>query len=228
MSLILHDDLRIFKFIVGKIMTNMYILTSDEELMIIDPGGEVEETLEILKTFNFKKIKVVLTHGHLDHVCSVHVLKEKFNAEVMIHKDDYEMLVGHNVHEEIGRVVPGYLSICTSFKPVEPNVMLSDNYIINFGKYEFRVIHTPGHTRGSCIIYCEDLNIAFTGDVIFRNGIGRVDTPHSNVKDMAKSIERILTTLKENTRIFPGHGEETTLLREINFLLQIVEELKRI
>ncbi|OYT25543.1 MAG: hypothetical protein B6V02_03440 [Thermoprotei archaeon ex4572_64] len=207
-------------------MTNMYVIVSSDELLVIDPGGEVEETLEVLSAFNPRKVRVLLTHGHLDHVCSVHVLKEKFNAEIMIHKDDYEMLTNYNIHREIDATIPGYLSACRSFKPVEPDLTLSDNYIVKFEEHVFRIIHTPGHTKGSCVIYCEDLDLAFTGDVVFRNGIGRIDTPHSSIQDMISSIEKIINTLRRSTKILPGHGEETTLSNELEFLLQVIEELK--
>lgn len=122
--------------------TNCYIVQDEEtkEAMVIDPGGDVEKIIEMLNTLNAKLKYILLTHCHGDHIAGVNELREKSGGKVLIHRLDEEGLKDPNInlaeYVGLGKVV------------VEADSRLDDNDLIHVGNLEFKVIHTPGHTKG--------------------------------------------------------------------------------
>lgn len=201
----------IISLAVGPLTTNCYIVTCERtlEALIIDPGFSIHEGDNIIKEIEKRALQVryiVNTHGHVDHISGNAKIKETTKAKIMIHKDDAHMLMSP----------PRNLSTMLGLSAVSlpPDHLLSDGDKIRVGFLEFEVLHTPGHTPGSISLYCRDENAVFTGDTLFAGSVGRTDLPGSSYKKLISSIKGKLLKLPDETVVYPGHGEETTIGRE--------------
>ncbi|SHJ23843.1 MBL fold metallo-hydrolase [Lutispora thermophila] len=187
----------------GIYQANCYIIWDEgsKKAAVIDPGGDFEELNEFVESNQLSVQYVLLTHGHGDHIGAVAQTREKYKAEVMIHKDDYDMLKNKNKNYSNQM---GYKDI-----ELEADKKLEDGDVINLGSIKMEIIHTPGHTKGSiCIKYD---NIVFSGDTLFAGSIGRTDLGGGSFEDIIDSITNKLLTLPDNTEIYPGHGPSTTI-----------------
>jgi glyoxylase-like metal-dependent hydrolase (beta-lactamase superfamily II) len=176
---------------VGPLQTNCYLVTENGETLIIDPGAEIEE---ILKALGDQKVKaIVLTHGHYDHVTEAFKLKPKLKAPVMVHEKD-ETMMAYSTQ-------------------VRADKLLKDGDQL----LGFKVIHTPGHSSGSICLYSEKEKILFSGDTLFAGDYGRCDLPGSSQREMENSLKRLLA-LPPETKVYPGHGQPTTIGDEKNLI----------
>lgn len=162
---------------VGELQTNCYILKTQEEALIIDPGGDPEKILEHIDD---QEVRIVNTHYHFDHTTANDDLRKKLNAKVLIHEDEKD------------------------FVDFEVDEFLKDGDIIKIDNTKLKVLHTPGHTQGGiCLITEEHI---FSGDTLFENGYGRVDLPGGDEEKMRNSLKMLTGMLKEGMTIHPGHG----------------------
>jgi hydroxyacylglutathione hydrolase len=146
------------------------------------------------------------THCHFDHMTGTRKVAEATGAEILIHKSDkayYDSLAGQYKMFGMPRKVDD---------PLPVKRFLKDGDTIDFGKYALRVIHTPGHTEGSCCFHAEGLLLS--GDTLFNRSIGRTDLPGGNAAEELESIRTKLFTLDPETVVYPGHGSETTIQEE--------------
>ncbi|MCK4519405.1 MAG: MBL fold metallo-hydrolase [Candidatus Omnitrophica bacterium] len=207
----IKGDVYIKRFVLGPLGSNTYILasTKTKDTCLIDPCRPVTQIRQIIKEYGFNLKCVINTHGHIDHIQA----NEDFNVPVYIHEKDAAFLKDPllNLSELIEG---GRVSFLNAPK------LLKDNELINAGGIPLRVIHTPGHSPGSICLYYKD--IIFTGDTLFFDGIGRSDLPGSSEKELMCSIRDKLMVLPDKTRVYPGHGPDTTidLERQTNFLMQ--------
>jgi len=178
----------------GPYQTNCYIATIDGKDIIIDPGVD---SLNWISNNVTNPIAILNTHGHFDHVWSNSVVKEKFNIPIYCPKDDCFMLKD----DPFSQGTP---------KSQEDVAVVKDQ-TFHIDGIEVKFHHFPGHTPGCSAIEIQDA--LFSGDFIFEGSIGRVDFPYSNPDNMKKSINKILTWVNDIT-IYPGHGNDTTLLKE--------------
>jgi glyoxylase-like metal-dependent hydrolase (beta-lactamase superfamily II) len=177
--------MKIASIALGLYQANCYILKSQGEAVVIDPGEEDDRLLELIGE---NKVKYVLfTHCHPDHVGGGEFIKRTFNSEILFHRDES----------------------C----PIKADGFLEDGQVLGFGNASLLVWHTPGHSKGSVIFISEESKSIFTGDLIFAGSIGRVDFPGGSAKEMARSLGRVLK-LDGNYTIYPGHGPKTTLEEE--------------
>jgi len=186
--------------------TNTYIIQDEEtkETMVVDPGAEPEKIIEMLDILDAKLKYIYLTHCHGDHIGAVEELKEKKGGKIIIHRFDAEGLFNENLSHRT------YIGMDTSF---ETDSKLQDNDLIHLGNLEFRVIHTPGHTKGGSSLYCEKEGFVLTGDTLFRGTWGRTDLPSGSLQDIMDSIIDKLLVLPDDTIVYPGHGK-TTMIKE--------------
>ena len=195
--------------------TNCYIIQDREtmETIVIDPAGEVEKIIEMLNAINAKLKYIFLTHCHIDHIGAVAELKREKGGKILIHRFDADGLYNPNVNlsMQVGLNIP----------ELEFDSRIDDNDLIHIGNIEFKVIHTPGHTAGSSSIYCEEENMIFTGDTIFKGTWGRTDLPTSNLEDIMKSITNKVLVLPNETIIYPGHGRSTMVKDERNIYFEL-------
>ena len=195
------------RLIVGPIETNVYIVKDTEtgEAAVIDPAeysSELEAEIEAIGRENVKYI--FLTHRHFDHIMGVYELKRRTGAKIAISRPDAAALTDAEVSES-SRVFPGRQ------KYVEPDIVFDDGDVIEMGSLRFTFIITPGHTSGSSCIILDD--IIFSGDTLFKDSVGRTDMKSGDYGQILKSAAR-LAGLSGNYKVYPGHGETTTLDRE--------------
>lgn len=189
--------------------TNCYIVEDEQtkETMVIDPGGEPEKIIEMLDTLGIDNLKYIyLTHCHGDHFGGILELKEKKGGKVLIHRDDAEGLYN------IGISLTYYIGM--EDITLEADSRVDEGDLIHVGSIEFRVIHTPGHTKGGTCLYCEKEKLLFSGDTLFRGTWGRTDLPTSNFADIINSITNKLAILPDDTIVYPGHGRTTRIKEE--------------
>jgi hydroxyacylglutathione hydrolase len=191
---------------VGPLAENTYIVAHAASGMaaVIDPGEEGEEILRQLSTRGLTLDKILLTHGHFDHVGGVRALKERTGANVYVHPDEVDRMLGAPRQGAMfGLGVP---------KPPAPDVLVKEGDIVPFADQEFRVLHTPGHTPGHVTFVAGGL--AFVGDLIFAGSIGRTDLPGGSHEELLRSVRRKIFTMPDETILFPGHGPATTVGEE--------------
>jgi len=195
----------------GPLYTNCYIVTCSEtkEALIIDPGFEekkdAEKVLKEVKQQGLHVKYIVNTHGHPDHIGGNRIIKEATNALILIHEYDAPMLT------DVARELPMSFGLQMMSPPADKTIHEGD--LIQAGKTTLRVLHTPGHSKGSISLLGN--NIIFTGDTLFAGSIGRYDLPGASYKEIIHSIKR-LATLPEHVKAYPGHGPTTTIGKEKN------------
>jgi hydroxyacylglutathione hydrolase len=192
-------------FVVGRLQANCYVVGDEEtrDVIVIDPGDHGEALVEEFRKRDYRVKTVLVTHHHLDHSGGAHELLEGLpEAEFAIHHLDYPWI------ERSAASAPAWYGHDITV-PREPDRSLDDGEVIEAGRHRFTVLHTPGHTPGSVCLYGEGL--VFTGDVLFQGSIGRHDFPGSDGPTLFRSIKERLLTLPDETSVYPGHGNPTTI-----------------
>lgn len=188
--------------------TNCYIVEDEntKETMVIDPGGDVDSIIELLDILDAKLKYIYLTHCHGDHIAGTKELKEKKGGKILIQRFDSDGLYDSsiNLREYIG----------LTSENLEADSIVDDNDLIHIGELEFRVIHTPGHTKGGSCLYCEEEKLLFSGDTLFKGTWGRTDLPTSDFVSIINSITNKLLVLPDETIVYPGHGQPTRIRDE--------------
>ncbi|SFL81737.1 MBL fold metallo-hydrolase [Pelosinus propionicus] len=198
--------MKVIRLEVGNLRANCYIVYSKETLegAVIDPGGNAQDIINVIRRENIKIVAIINTHGHADHIGDNDRIMEHTGAPILIHKDDANMLISAqgNLSMYIGNNL-----ICKA-----ADRLLTDGEIIQVGEMKFQVIHTPGHTPGGICIKAND--VVFSGDTLFEQSVGRSDFPGGSHPQLIKSIKEKLLILPDATKILPGHGSETTIGNE--------------
>ncbi len=200
--------------------TNCYIVEDEEskETMVIDPGGEADKIINMLDTLDIEKLKYIyLTHCHGDHFGAILEVKAKKGGKVLIHRDDAEGLYNPAIS------LTYYIGMDDI--ELEADSRVDEGDIIHLGNLEFKVIHTPGHTKGGTCLYCKEEGLLFSGDTLFKGTWGRTDLPTSSFPDIIASITNKLTILPDDTIVYPGHGRMTTIREEEPIYLELKPRL---
>ena len=198
-------DLLIKQIIVGEIDTNCFIAADPETLegVVIDPGEEADRILEAAEKSKISIKHIIATHGHYDHLGAVNELKKRTGADFIINKKD--------VFFAENPAVNGSAFFGDGTVKAAADKYVSEGDIIKVNGLEFKVINTPGHTPGGiCLLSGKHL---FSGDTLFNGSIGRTDFPKADQRDMLSSLAKLME-LEDDTRVHPGHGEETTIGEE--------------
>ncbi|WBW50654.1 MBL fold metallo-hydrolase [Peptoniphilus equinus] len=194
----MQRDYTIYRLVVGAYQENCYILTSDRDTVIIDPGAEGEKIINLLEENKLRPSKILLTHAHPDHFGAVEPLRQHYGIACYVSKDDNTML--HSRSESM-KAALGLDSA------LDADVFYEDAKL-NFLDKPLTVLETPGHTPGGVCIQYED--ILFSGDTLFHMSIGRTDLPGGDSNTLFKSLSKLMT-LDDAVNVLPGHGAGTTI-----------------
>ncbi len=191
------------KYTVGILKTNCYLIEDlrTGEMAIVDPGSSSKELSARVDECKNKIKYILLTHGHFDHIQAVKKYKDITKSKLVAYKGEETLILDPDlnlssryVNKDLGRI--------------KIDILLSNLDKLMLGETEITLIHTPGHTSGSCCYIIDD-NI-ISGDTLFRGDIGRTDLATGNYDDMMKSL-KMLADLEGDYKVYPGHGKETTL-----------------
>ena len=191
---------------------NCYIVSDEtKECMIVDCGAmgdaETRYISEYIKEEGLTPVVHALTHGHFDHMMGAQFIKDAYGISPTISDLDADLY--KHFREDLASI--GYQF--TGEVPVIGRCV-NDGDEVKFGSHTFKVIHTPGHSKGCVVYYCAEEDVAFTGDTLFRGSIGRTDLPGGSMFQIIQSL-RMLTQLPDATKVYPGHGLETTIGYEL-------------
>jgi len=186
--------------VVGPFAANCYLVACDEtrEALVLDPGGEESRVLRMLHPGDFRVGRIVCTHGHIDHVAGAHGLSASTGAPVQIHASDAPFL------QALPRQAEQF-----GFDPITPPAVghfHADGETFALGRHQARILHTPGHTPGSCSLFFPADKVLFTGDTLFLGSVGRTDLVGGDFAALERSIRDCLFGLGDDVRFFPGHG----------------------
>lgn len=193
---------------VGPLGVNCFILgcETSREGVVIDPGGDVGRIAEIVKRHGLKIRYIINTHGHFDHVGGNLQAVRAFDAPLLIHAGDADML------NRVAEVATMY-GMQGENSPA-PDSFLAEDMEIVFGAHRLKVMHTPGHSQGGCCFYLETEKKVITGDSLFADSIGRTDLPGGSHEQLLDSIRTRLFSLPDDVTAYPGHGPKTTIGHE--------------
>jgi glyoxylase-like metal-dependent hydrolase (beta-lactamase superfamily II) len=203
--------MKVDRLVVGSLKENCFIVSAKDEALIIDPGDDADYITSYIQRKDLKPICIIATHGHFDHILAAFEICMNFDIPFLMHKDDVFLL---------GRMKQSarYYTNARDIAPApEVTRFLENKQIVRLAEYNFNVIVTPGHTPGSICLYEENESLIFCGDLIFENGVARFDFAYSNKKDLVRSIHKILT-LPDKTKVYPGHGNVTSVGRQRAYL----------
>ena len=208
--------IRIGKMVLGMCQTNTYFVYRDREednenavrdTIVIDPADQGQKIYDALNRNGFAVKAVLLTHGHFDHIWGCKELLQAAGEDVKLYacKEEQELLEdsGKNVSAQVGRPYT-----------VKADVFVQDGDIIEAAGMSCKVIATPGHTAGGCCYYFEEADLLVSGDTLFQESVGRTDLPTGSMGTLVRSIKEKLLVLPENTQVYPGHGDSTTIDHE--------------
>lgn len=203
---------------VGAFQANCNLLADEESktAIIIDPGDEPRRILDEVRNLGARVTHLLHTHCHLDHITGTRAVREATGASILIHPKDRFLYDG--LKEQYGSMVRLFgLGLGEGEDPLPADGKLAEGASIPLGKSKITVLHTPGHTPGSCSFLLEDKDgpRLFTGDTLFAGAIGRTDLEGGDMDLELESIRSRLLTLNPETPVFPGHGPSTTIGREL-------------
>ena len=179
--------------------------------LVIDPAcsddRERKILLDYIKENDLKPEMIMATHGHFDHLPGVNFIRDEYKIPFYGHRDDLSLL-------QFARQQGEFYGFEFDVDPPEFDRFLMDGDLVDWGAGTFKVLHVPGHSRGSLAYFFEDEGFVITGDALFRESIGRTDLPGGDFDTLAMSIKKKLFTLEGSTRVCSGHGPDTSIAHE--------------
>ena len=196
--------IKIKQFIAGQLENNMYLVMDEDtkSAVLIDATELIPEITDTVKQLDADVKYILLTHGHFDHIQGVRDLKNAIRCEICALDVEKELLsdARMNVSAMTGRP-----------EELEADIWLHDGQQFESAGIAMKVIHTPGHTKGSCCYFLEEQKVLFSGDTLFMESVGRADLPTGNEKDLMQSVREKVLTLPSETKVFSGHGPSTSI-----------------
>ena len=209
--------LEIVTLVLGPVSTNTYLIAdaASGEAAVIDPAWDGHLILAEAEKRGWRIGQVWITHAHFDHIGGSGDLVRGLDPApvIALHPNDRPLWDSQGGAALFGFSIPPTLRQAQGTGPA-PGIDLSAGMALKLGGLHFEVRHTPGHTPGLCVFYCAEASVCFCGDLIFQRSVGRTDLPGGDWEALVASIRTQIYTLPEETRLLPGHGEETTVGEE--------------
>jgi glyoxylase-like metal-dependent hydrolase (beta-lactamase superfamily II) len=205
----MNDQLIMLTMPLGGMQTNCYVLgnTETKDAYVFDPGADADSVFHMLEKENLNLKGIVLTHGHFDHILAVDEILERAGGPIPVYACEEEKEVFENSEYNLCSMVGQTFDFM-------PDHYLKDGDILELCGSKVKCIHTPGHTCGGMCFYIEDKYWLIAGDTLFQSSIGRTDFPTGSYGELSTSIKEKIYTLPDWTKVFPGHGESTTVGEE--------------
>ena len=197
--------MKIENFVLGPVGTNCYIVSNEEtkECFLVDMAACPPELVSHIKNSGLTVKAVLLTHGHFDHIMGLDRFLEEFPAPVYACAAEKELLESAQLNSSSGMLGQPYTFHGAQY--------VKDGDLLEIAGMKIQVIQTPGHTIGGCCYYIADEQTLFSGDTLFRASIGRTDLPTGSMGALVRSVTEKILVLPDETRVYPGHMEETTV-----------------
>ena len=197
--------MKVGKFVLGPVATNCYIGINEEtkECFIVDPATCSPEFVSYIKNAGLTVKAVLLTHGHFDHIMGLDALLKEFSVPVYAHEAERDVLESEQLNSSASMLGQPY-----SFSGAD---YVTNRQELRIAGFEILVIYTPGHTIGGCCYYIEKEKTLFSGDTLFHGSVGRTDLPTGSMGQLVSSVRDRLFVLPDDTQVYPGHMEETTI-----------------
>lgn len=199
--------LKIGKLVLSVCATNCYFVYEEggNEVVFFDPGDHGEVIYQKLKDAGFSVAAIYLTHGHFDHIAGADCLRKLSGARIYALDAEAEVCqsASANLSDAFGRALT-----------LKPDGYLHDGDVCSAAGISFRVIATPGHTKGSCVYYFEEAKMLIGGDTLFLESVGRTDFPGGSMSELVRSVKEKLFVLPEAVKVYTGHGEPTSIGHE--------------
>lgn len=188
--------------------TNVYIIKDKKsnDCIVIDPAYNGKYILECIDKISGQLKSIYLTHCHGDHISALEEIIHK-NIKIYIHKDDKDGIFDEDKNCKYILSEPNF-----SLLKLEDILTVDEGNVLNVGDVKLEVLHTPGHTNGSSILYEKEEAVLFTGDTLFSDCYGRTDLKSGSIKDMKQSLDKIFDRFNNDVMIYPGHGESSRLV----------------
>jgi len=200
-------DIKIGRMMLGVCQTNCYFVYREgsSKVIFIDPADYGDQIFQAMKNNGFEVAAILLTHGHFDHIWGCSRLRQLTSAPVYAYEGEEDVLLSSDLN-----VSAGAGRACT----VKANTLLKDGQELIIEGMTFKVIATPGHTKGSCCYYFEEADMLISGDTLFEESVGRTDLPTGSMSTLVRSVKDTLFVLPDDTVVYPGHGDSTTIGHE--------------
>ncbi len=202
------SDFRMETFVLGNVSTNCYLIYNQKsrEAVVVDPADNGAFVLNKCRELQVKPVAVILTHGHFDHILAVEDICRAFSCQVYAGREEDRLLQDSSMN--LSTIMGTERTIVCA------DVLVKEKDELSLAGFKWNVLETPGHTAGSVCYYIPSEQILFSGDTLFAGSLGRTDLPTGDQKEIVSSIREKLLPLPEETKVFPGHGEGTTIGRE--------------
>lgn len=195
----------------GPLQTNAYVLFDEnKDAVIFDPGGEGLKLNTWLEAEGLRPKAILLTHAHFDHIGAVDDVRDFWEIPVYIHNLEKDWLTDPTKNGS------GLFLGENAVRIKDADYLIKEEGSLEIGPFRFEVFETPGHSPGSVSFWLQELNVLFSGDVLFAGGIGRTDLPGGSYEVLMDSINNKLMELPEETVVASGHGPTTTIANEMN------------
>ncbi len=202
--------LNIKTFSFNMLQENTYVVYDDTcECVIIDCGAyypaECEALVNFINEQQLRPVHLLCTHGHFDHNFGINTVYDTWGLKPEIAAEDEWLISDIPTHfEEMSGI-----RLKRTF--ISPGHFFTPDEVIHFGNHEFKLLRTPGHTPGGVSFWCEEEHVVFTGDTLFRMSIGRTDFERGSYADIIHSLQQVLAALPADTKVYPGHGPQSTI-----------------